>query len=180
MHLDAAQLLERVDDGVLVGAERERHARVVEPARRTDAVREVALGRRAEARGGTGAREEGDVGVGQVGRVDRGRRRPEQPLPGQQLGRRAAVEALAGEVLPGLLREVHVEGALPLRGEGADRTEVVARHRAHRVHGDSDPGGLALVEGRDPVGPGPHAPVGEALLDRVEREVTVGGRPPAR
>ena len=30
MHLDAAQLLERVDDGVLVGAERERHPGVVQ------------------------------------------------------------------------------------------------------------------------------------------------------
>ena len=67
VQLDGPHLLEQVDDGVAVGAEGQRAARVVQAAARADAVAEVALGRRAEARGHAGGAEPLDVEVGEVG-----------------------------------------------------------------------------------------------------------------
>ena len=131
VHLQRPGLLDRVDDGVLVAAERERRARVVERAGRADAVGEVALGGRAQAHPGAGAAEQRDVGVGQVGGVDRGRGLPEHALGGEQAGRREPVAGEARGVLGGLLGEVHVQGTA-LGGLGDDG-ERVAGHRSHRV-----------------------------------------------
>ena len=46
VHLQPAQLLERVDHRVAVAADGDPAARLVQPARRADAVGQVALGRR--------------------------------------------------------------------------------------------------------------------------------------
>ena len=59
--LEQLRLAEQVDQHVLVGAERERHARVAKRDGRCDAVGEVVFGRRADAHGGAGRGELCDV-----------------------------------------------------------------------------------------------------------------------
>ena len=145
VHLDAAHLLERVDDGVLVGARATSRA-PASCSRRAGPMpsarsRSVVGQKQAVARA---APSSSMSLVGQVGCVHRSRPRREQTLPRQQLGRRAAVEALAGEVLAGLLREVHVQRPVVLRRDVAHHRQVVARHGAHRVHGRTDPHGVVV------------------------------------
>src|SRR6478736_2496197 len=135
VHLDAAHLLEGVDDGVLVGTQGEAHPGVEEPAGRADAVGEVAL------------------------------------------GRRAAVEALAGEVLARLLRQVHVQRPVVAARDLAHQSEIVARHGTHRVHGRADPHGLVVGQPGHPLGPRLGRSVGEPLLHLVQGDVAAREEP---
>ena len=86
VHLHRAHLLEQVDHRMAVGAQREGGAGVVQPARRADAVGEVALGGRAEADVGARLPEQPDVVVGEVGGVhgawSAGRARPPRRAAG--------------------------------------------------------------------------------------------------
>ena len=61
MHLEGAQLLPGIDDGVLIRADAQRHAAPTQVGGRPDAVGEVALGRRADAGSGIGARQQQEV-----------------------------------------------------------------------------------------------------------------------
>ena len=83
VQLDAAGLLEQVDHRVRVAAERQPGSGVDEPPGRADAVGQVALGRGAAAHRAAVAAEVVDVGVGEVGGVDRreplAQRRPRGP-----------------------------------------------------------------------------------------------------
>ena len=83
VEVDRARLLERVDDGVRVAADRQRGAGIGKPPSRPDPVSEVAFGRRAEADRRAGSTEQPDVAIGQMGRVDRrevgGERLPSGP-----------------------------------------------------------------------------------------------------
>ena len=84
VELDGAHLLEEVDHRVAVGAEGQARARVVQPTARPDAVAEVALGRRAEARVGAGSADQLDVVVGEVGGVHQAGRRAQQAVVREQ------------------------------------------------------------------------------------------------
>ena len=66
MSLERAQLVERVDHGVLIAADREARAGVGERPRRPDAVGEVALGGRAEADRAVAAAQQFDVAGAEV------------------------------------------------------------------------------------------------------------------
>ena len=112
VELDRAHLLEEVDHGVAVGAQREPGTGVVQPARRADAVAEVALGGRAERRVRTRSADQGDVVVGEVGGVHERRRRAEDTVVGEQPRRRDAVRLEAAVVLGDLLGEVDVQRAV--------------------------------------------------------------------
>ena len=81
VQLDRARLLEEVDHGVGVAAERERGARLRQRAHPADAVGQVALGRRADAAAGAGVAEQRHVGIRQVGGMHGGeaRRRARRP-----------------------------------------------------------------------------------------------------
>ena len=70
MHLEGAQLLPGIDDGVLIRADAQRHAAPTQVGGRPDAVGEVALGRRADAGPGIGARQQQEVTLGEMGGVD--------------------------------------------------------------------------------------------------------------
>ena len=70
VELDAAGLLEDVDDRVRVGSDGEARSRIAQPAARSDAIGEVALGRRAEQT--VEPPSSVDVRVGDVDRVDGG------------------------------------------------------------------------------------------------------------
>ena len=69
--LHRARLLEQVDDRIRVGTERERDAGIAHRPRRSDAVRQVALGRRAEADARSRAAQQSDIRLTQVSAVDR-------------------------------------------------------------------------------------------------------------
>ena len=159
VELDGPHLLEQVDDGVAVGAEGQRAARVVQAPARADAVAEVALGGGAEAGEGTGGAEVADVVVGQVGRVHGAGQRAEHAVVGEQLGGGGAVRRDAGVVLRGLLRQVDVERLA--RGGLHDRAELVVGDGADGVDG-----GAGVLEACDPFGPGVGGAVAEPLAGR--------------
>ena len=84
VELHRARLLEEIDDGVGVGAEGEADAgRRASRAAGADPVGEVALGRRAQAAGRAGVAQEAEVGVGEVGGVDRGEALRQRPRLGR-------------------------------------------------------------------------------------------------
>ena len=86
VHLHPAHLLEGVDHRVLVGAEADRDACVVQVAGRADAVSEIPLGGRAEAGRCASISEKANVFLGEMSSVhDRGGGR-EEVLAGEQLG----------------------------------------------------------------------------------------------
>ena len=180
MHLDAPDLLERVDDRVLVGPDGEGRPGLGEGAGGADAVGEVALGRRAEDRAGPGPADERHVVVGEVGGVDERGRGGEHALVREQPRGGATVERVAGEVLPGLLGQVRVERPPQPARRLPDHGEVVAGDGPHGVHGGSDPPRVAGAQGRHPLGPVLRGAVGEPLLHLVEREVAVGRQPPGQ
>ena len=171
MHLQPAQLLERVDHRVLVRAEGQRAPGVGQPAERADAVGEVPFGGRAGADRGPGGAEQVDVGVAEVGRVHRGRPRAEHAVLVQQRGRRAAVVGQGRGVLGRLLAEVDVQRTVAQRRP--DRRQRGAGHRPHRVDGGTDPRLGGRLQQRHPLGPPFDRAVGEAPLHRVQLAVTM-------
>src|SRR4029079_10092359 len=130
------RLLEQVDDGVLVGAEGQRRARVIQLPGWSDAVGEVPLGRGAAADRGAGAAQRRDVLVAHMRRVNRGRERTQNTLDVQQCGGGHAVEPWPRRVLGRLFREVDVKW--PTCGSLGDHPELVAWHCAHGVDGGTD------------------------------------------
>ena len=72
VELDCPRLLERLDQGIGVGADGQPAAGVTEPSRPADAVGQVALGGRAQAAVRAGSPEQRDVLLGDMGGMDRG------------------------------------------------------------------------------------------------------------
>ena len=136
--LGLARLLERVEAGVRVGAERHRHAARPQPGRRQEAVAEVRLGARAGAHRRSARGHQVELGVVGVRRVDDRRPRPEQP---DRVEQRDRAQAVLGERLVDLARllvgvDVHRQAR---RGcVAGDLLEPVARHGAHRVRRIAD------------------------------------------
>ena len=104
-----------------VGAEAERRAGVGEPPRRADAVGEVALGGRAEAAGRPRLAEAAEVGVGEVGGVDRGEALAERPGLGEQRRRGRAVRARHASFSAGCSETWACSGAARSRAQAATR-----------------------------------------------------------
>ena len=130
----------------------ERHRRP-QGGGRPDAVGEVALGRRAQADRGARCAEQRDVAVGDVGAVDRGRRRPEDA---------AVVRRAASGVRPVAARHASFSRRL-LRQVQVQRHRRVPRPVGHRCHRRGVDGPHAVdrgadgdvgVGGRDLLGPG--------------------------
>ena len=170
VELDRARLLEQVDHGVRVGAQRKAGAGVDQGAGRADAVGEVALGRRAEAAAAASAAERGDVGVGEVGGVDGGEALAERSRLGEDLGRRRAVGGETGLVLGGLLGDVGVQrapgGARPRRRRrGTRRARPRGRCGSRRRPARRRRPSSSL----DALGPGGGVAVGEAQLRLGQR-----------
>ena len=177
VHLEAAHLLERVDDRVLVGAE----ARAGPPRRPGPGPGRCRRRGRARSWGrstpSTATAEQLDVVVGQVGGVDRAEPVAQQPGLVEQLGGRRAVEHLGGEVLGRLLADVGVHDA------AAGQTSAMAREVARAARpapsgrpprsGWSRPASRAATRVRPPV----DVTVGEPALHLVERQVPVAGQP---
>ncbi len=172
--LQRARLQQRVDDGVLVAAQRERASGVGQVAGRADAVGQVGFRGGAEARAGAGGAEQLDVLCGQVRGVHGGGARGQRARLVQQLGGRQAVGVEAGLVLGGLLGEVDVQGVV---GEGGgDLGELGAGHGADGVDGGADPGHRVGAQLLDPGGPGLGGAVAEPALDALHRDVDTTGQ----
>ena len=119
--LQLAQLLERVDADLLVGADRQAHARVAVLQSRQVAVAEVALGGRAGDDERLRLGEPRDVGVVDPDRVHDARARAEEAGALQQLDRRAAVLGVdLGQLAP-LLGGVDVAHEAVLVAVAGDR-----------------------------------------------------------
>ena len=69
VHLESAQLLERVDDGMLIRAQGQRTTRIGQPTGRADAVGKITFGCRTEACRGLIGAQGLDVAVGEMGGV---------------------------------------------------------------------------------------------------------------
>ena len=138
--LELAQLLERVDPDVRVGADRERDPALEEAGERREAVAEVGLGRGAEADAGAVLGEQVELArVGVRGVHDR-RPRAEAARLGEELDRPQAVLGEALLDLARLLVGVDVEHEALALGVAADLLEPVARARADGVGGEPDAG----------------------------------------
>ena len=169
VELDRPGLLEQVDHGVAVRAQAEGAAGVGQRPGRPDPVGQVALGGRADAGGGAGGAEEGDVLVGEVGGVDGGGPRAQHPGRLGQGGRGAAGGGQAGLVLGPLLGQVEVQGGPAVGGPGGDRGHGrrVDRPDAVDAGGHANPG--AVAPGSGPLGPGAGVAVPEADLGAGQR-----------
>ena len=96
-----AELLERVDAHVRVGADADLDPSLEQAPDRREAVAEIGLRRRADADPRAGARRSGRAPVARVRRVDDGRARPEASCLGEKLDR---PEVVLGEALLDLAR----------------------------------------------------------------------------
>ena len=134
----AAGLLQQVDHGVGVAAERQAGTGVAQGDRRPDAVGEVALGRRADAAGAAGCAEQGDVVGGEVGGVDGGEALVQRAGRGEDPDRRGAVGRQHLLVLGRLLGHVGVQRRARARGPRRDGRDVVGRDGTRRVDGGAD------------------------------------------
>ena len=149
--LDLAELLERVDPHVGVGADAERDRSLANRGNPEKAVAEVGLGRRADADPRAGRREEVELLVARVRCMDDRRLRGEAARVGEELDRAASVLREALLDLAWLLVRMDVEGQLLAGCVPADLLQPGPRAGAHGVGGkaDGDSGGaecLDLVE----------------------------------
>ena len=135
--LDLAQLLERVDPDVRVGADAERDPAVLDPRGREEAVAEVGLRRRAGADRRSRLGEQVELRAVGVGGVHDGRPRAEAAGAGEELDRPAAVLGEALLDLARLLAGVDVQRQLLGGRVPPDLLEPVGRAGANRVGGDA-------------------------------------------
>ena len=152
-----------------VGAETERAAGVGQRPGRPDPVGQVAFGGRAEAGGGTGGAEAGDVLTAEVGGVHGGGARAQHPGRGGQGGRGAAGGGEAGLVLGPLLRQVQVQGGAAAGGPGGHGRHGRRVDRPHAVDGGPDPEPGPVAEGAGPRGPAVGVAVAETDLGAGQR-----------
>ena len=106
--------------------------------------------------------------------VNGGRGRPEHAVLRQQLGRRAAVGALARLVLRGLLGDVHVQRpGHPVLADGRldDDVQLLGGHRAHGVDRGGHPEVVVVLHHADPVRPALRVLVVEPPLHPLQRHV---------
>src|SRR5581483_12244165 len=118
--VELAELLERVDADVRVGAGADADPAFAEPPDRREAVPEARLRRRAETDARAGLGEQVELRVRRMRGVDDGRARPEATRPGEQLDRREPVLRAALLDLPRLLVRVDVEDEALARGVRAE------------------------------------------------------------
>ena len=146
--LELAQLLERVDADVRVGADAERDPAVLDAGGREEAVGEVGLGRRAGADRRAALLEQIQLGAVGVCGVHDGDVRPEATGAIEQLDRPAAVLCEALLDLARLLVGVNVQRQLLGERVAPELLEPVARAGADGVGGeaDADPGGAERLE----------------------------------
>ena len=182
--LDAAGLLEQVDDGLAVAAQGERAARGEQRAGRADAVGQVGLGGRAEARVAAAAAQPGHVGGPQVGgvhRLVRGPSAPASPAPrpgcaGRRPGRPGS--------RPAARTGATCSGATRSRAQAMTGAELTGRDGAHGVDGGADPAAASsgrLAASAPPGRPGLGVAVAEAQLRRrPAAAAAVRARPPDR
>ena len=131
--LDLAQLLQRVDPHVRVGADAERDRAREQALERWEPVAEVRLGRGAEAHAGACLRQEVELALVGVRPVDDRRARPEAPGLREQLDGPQAVLGQALLDLARLLVCVDVEDEALACAVGADLLEPLARAGADGV-----------------------------------------------
>ena len=136
--LELAQLLERVDADVRVGADAERDPAMLDPRGREEAVREIGLGRRAGADGRAALGEQIELRAVGVRRVDDRDVRAEAAGAVEQLDRPAAVLGEALLDLARLLVGVDVQRQPLRRRVAAELLEPVARAGADGVGGEAD------------------------------------------
>src|SRR5205807_8222559 len=142
--LELAELLERVDSHVGVGADTDADAALADPLDGREAVAEVRLGRRADADPRARLGDEVELAVARVRRVDDRRARGEAAGARQELDRPYAVLGQALVDLPRLLVGVDVERkALSLGVEG-DLLEPLGRAGADGVGGEPDRDAVGL------------------------------------
>ena len=136
--LELAELLERIDADVRVGADAERDAAMADTHDGQEPVSEIRLGGRAGADRGAAVAEQVELGAVGVRRVDDRRPLAEAPRLGEELDRPQSVLGEALLDLARLLVGVDVERrGLRLRVP-PDLLEPVARAGAHGVGGDAD------------------------------------------
>jgi CDP-diacylglycerol--glycerol-3-phosphate 3-phosphatidyltransferase len=175
--VELAQLLERIDAHVRVGADAELDAAVEDALDGEKAVAEVRLRRRAGADTRSGRREQVELVPVRVRRVDDRRARAEAAARVEQFDRPQPVLGLALLDLARLLVRMDVQRQLVLGGVGAELLEPVARTGADGVGGDADAdscspqllqlakvgGDRFLAEARDPA-----ARVGDVQEDELD------------
>ncbi len=137
--LELAELLERIDADVRVGADAERDAAMADTHDGEEPVSEIRLGGRAGADTRPAVAEQVELDAVGVCRVDDGRPLAEAPRRREELDRPQSVLGEALLDLARLLVRVDVEHeAIRLR-VAPDLLEPIARARAHGVGGDADP-----------------------------------------
>src|SRR5512133_1509058 len=135
---ELAQLLQRIDANVRVGADAQADAPLAHPLDREEAVAEVRLGRRAGADARARSGDQVELGAVGVRGVDDRRSLAEAARPLQQLD---GTDAVLGEALldlAGLFVGVDVQRQLLCRCVAADLVQPVRGAGAHGVGGESD------------------------------------------
>jgi CDP-diacylglycerol--glycerol-3-phosphate 3-phosphatidyltransferase len=136
--LELAQLLQRIDANVRVGADAQADAPLAHPLHGEEAVAEVRLGRRAGADARARRGDQVELGAVGVGGVDDRRSLAEAARPLQQLD---GTDAVLGEALldlAGLFVRVDVQRQLLCGCVPADLVQPVRRAGAHGVGGEPD------------------------------------------
>jgi hypothetical protein len=144
--LELAELFERVDADVRVGADAERDSAMPHANGREEAVSEISLCRRAGADRRAAVAQKVELRTVRMGRVDDRRPVAEAAAVGEQLDGTPAMLREAFLDLPGLLVGVDVEHEVLGVGVAAELHEPVSRAGAHGVggnpHRDSTPAQL--------------------------------------
>src|SRR5262249_27365989 len=155
-------LLDEVDDGMGIAAQRQAYARGLQDLRRADAVTEIPFGGGAEASGR--AAEAMNVVGREVGGVDRGELRPDQSMAGQAFHRSPAVGRFARLIFGDLFRYVRVNR--PVEAEVGQR---IGRDRAYRMDGSADQRVRLRLQCRDASRPAAQRAVAETELRSGQR-----------
>src|SRR5947207_12598711 len=136
--LELAQLLERIDADIRVGADADADAALAHPLDGQKAVSEVRLRRRTRADARTGLRDQVELGAVGVRGVHDSRALAQAPAPVEQLDRADAVLGEAFLDLPRLLVAVDVQRQLLRRRVVADLREPARSAGTYGVGGKAD------------------------------------------
>ncbi len=167
VHLDAAHLLERINDGTLISAQRKRDPGVMQHATRTNAVSKISLRGGAEAGSGSCLGEYLDVSFRYMGRVYHGGAWREHVGAGKQLRGGATVRRCTLFVLGALFGQVHVQRQLC--SSTRHRIELIQRNGPNAVDRRTNSRRRVRLQGCQPSGPRFSAAVAEPFLNALQR-----------
>ena len=171
------RFLERIDHRMGVAAEGHRDARSAKSPGRSDAVGQIAFGRRTDATRRMRRPQQSDVTVAEMCGMNRREAVAEHIEAPEQLGRGAAVNRDALLVLRRLLAEMGMQRGVPGRRPIGNHRHRRRGDAAHRVDRRADLGVAGLDERVDSRRPRRGIAVAEPLLGVVERRIARSCRP---